>query len=133
VVLTQGVDIIGDSRVAVLKLVYKLHDHGIIHGDVNPRNVVRRADGNELVIVDFGESMLHYCARNTRSYTVSPGDRFTAGSTGKTINCEEIYSLADDMDLFMRKSLFQYLISSSTNLLTSHLQGKEGTTASRSI
>ncbi|MBD2744388.1 serine/threonine-protein kinase [Coleofasciculus sp. FACHB-1120] len=38
----------------VLHILAFVHSHGIIHGDLNPNNLVRRAEDSQLFLVDFG-------------------------------------------------------------------------------
>jgi tRNA A-37 threonylcarbamoyl transferase component Bud32 len=45
-------------RLQIFELVYNLHSLGIVHGDLEPRNVVR-TDGDEFLLIDFTESRMH--------------------------------------------------------------------------
>ncbi len=38
----------------VLRILAFVHSHGIIHGDLNPNNLIRRAEDGKLFLVDFG-------------------------------------------------------------------------------
>ena len=41
-------------------MAIRLHRAGILHGDIEPQNVVRGSDG-KLLFVDFSESSRHAC------------------------------------------------------------------------
>ena len=47
-------------RSQVYKLVRDLHRIGIVHEDLEPRNIVR-AHGSEFRLIDFSESRKHIC------------------------------------------------------------------------
>ena len=49
-----------DSSEQVFALVKQLHGAGVDHGDLEPRNVLRTANGGFLLI-DFTESVIHTC------------------------------------------------------------------------
>ncbi|KAJ7127076.1 hypothetical protein C8R44DRAFT_113490 [Mycena epipterygia] len=48
------------AKRATYTALRKIHEHGILHGDVAPRNVVRRTGGG-IVVVDFGSATEHCC------------------------------------------------------------------------
>ncbi|KZV92817.1 hypothetical protein EXIGLDRAFT_836171 [Exidia glandulosa HHB12029] len=48
----------------------KLHEEGIWHGDVEPRNVVKDAATGKWTVVDFGEATTHICEGPTCSELV---------------------------------------------------------------
>ena len=45
-------------RLEIFNLVYDLHSLGIVHGDLEPRNVVRTDEG-KLLLIDFTHSSRH--------------------------------------------------------------------------
>jgi tRNA A-37 threonylcarbamoyl transferase component Bud32 len=47
-------------RAQVYKLVQDLHNIGMVHKDLEPRNVVR-ARGGGFRLIDFSESRMHNC------------------------------------------------------------------------
>jgi serine/threonine protein kinase len=47
----------------VFVLVKQLHLAGILHGDLEPRNVVRMA-GGDFLLIDFTNSVTHICPDN---------------------------------------------------------------------
>lgn len=42
----------------VLNALRYLHDHGVIHGDVKPANIIVQADTHQVVLVDYGLSLV---------------------------------------------------------------------------
>ena len=54
----------------VYKLVQDLHSVGIVHGDLEPRNVVR-VHGGGFRLIDFSESMKHACKEITVQYVIT--------------------------------------------------------------
>lgn len=38
----------------VLEILQVVHSHGLIHGDINPSNLIRRRQDDRLVLIDFG-------------------------------------------------------------------------------
>ena len=54
-------------RSQVYKLVQELHSIGIIHGDLDPRNIVR-AYGGGFRLIDFSESRRHICKESKVRY-----------------------------------------------------------------
>ena len=57
-------------RVQVYKLVQDLHSVGIVHGDLEPLNVVR-VHGGGFRLIDFSESMKHTCKEITVRYVIT--------------------------------------------------------------
>jgi RIO-like serine/threonine protein kinase len=60
-------------RLQIFELVYNLHSLGIVHGDLEPRNVVR-TDRGTFLLIDFTESWMHQgkmcVAQNVRHLVV---------------------------------------------------------------
>lgn len=44
----------------VYELVQELHGVGVLHGDLEPRNIGRTREG-DLCLIDFSESVMHVC------------------------------------------------------------------------
>jgi tRNA A-37 threonylcarbamoyl transferase component Bud32 len=51
------------SRVKVYSLVVHLHRIGIVHGDLEPRNIAR-VRGGGFRLIDFSESRNHTCSES---------------------------------------------------------------------
>ena len=49
---------LAERLLQIFKLMYDVHSLGIVHGDFEPRNIVRKDDGRFLLI-DFPESRTH--------------------------------------------------------------------------
>jgi serine/threonine protein kinase len=49
-----GIDTFLDLAIRLTEIVASLHRQNVIHGDINPANVVVSADGQRLTLVDFG-------------------------------------------------------------------------------
>ena len=58
----------------ILKILEFVHSHGVIHRDVKPDNIIRRASDNKLVLIDFGS------IKQVRNQTV-----LAAGQKNRTI------------------------------------------------
>jgi len=69
----QGREMLLRLAQAIVRAYATLHEHGILHGDVRPRNVLIRRDGSA-VLFDFG------LARPAVSQTVLPTPRERGGS-----------------------------------------------------
>jgi tRNA A-37 threonylcarbamoyl transferase component Bud32 len=54
-------------RSDVFKLVQDLHSIGIVHGDLEPRNIVR-THGGGFLLIDFSESRKHVCKESKVQY-----------------------------------------------------------------
>ncbi|KAJ7737950.1 hypothetical protein B0H16DRAFT_100797 [Mycena metata] len=59
------VDLTHDDRRRLYGALTELHSVGVVHGDLTPRNVVRRSRG-ALCLVDFGQSTLHHVCSGAR-------------------------------------------------------------------
>lgn len=57
-------------RAQVYKLVLDLHSIGIVHGDLEPRNVAR-VHGGEFRLIDFSESRKHLCKESKVQYVIT--------------------------------------------------------------
>ncbi|KAJ7837211.1 hypothetical protein B0H14DRAFT_3703108 [Mycena olivaceomarginata] len=69
-----------EERWAIYEAVEKIHAAGVVHGDLETRNIVRDEDG-DFYIIDFGHSLVdHQCEPQTPW-------------------CSELRSLWDDLDL----------------------------------
>ena len=79
----------------VLPILQFLHSHQVIHGDIKPRNIIRRNDGR-LVLIDFGAVKLASSPSSSSSQSVVVG---TAGympneqQTGRSRFSSDIYAL----------------------------------------
>jgi WD40 repeat protein/tRNA A-37 threonylcarbamoyl transferase component Bud32 len=88
---------IREVLVGVLPLLKFVHDHRVIHRDITPSNIIRRASDNKLVLIDFGVAKLL-----SVETTGQPGTRIgTEGYApmeqlrgGKAYPASDIYSLA---------------------------------------
>ena len=54
-------------RFDVYKLVQDLHNIGIVHGDLEPRNIAR-THGGGFLLIDFSESKKHVCKESKVQY-----------------------------------------------------------------
>jgi tRNA A-37 threonylcarbamoyl transferase component Bud32 len=54
-------------RSDVYKLVQDLHSIGIVHGDLEPQNIVR-THGGGFLLIDFSESRKHVCKERKVQY-----------------------------------------------------------------
>ena len=88
---------IREVLVGLLPLLKFVHDHHVIHRDITPSNVIRRASDHKLVLIDFGVAKLL-----SAETTGQPGTRIgTEGYApmeqlrgGKAYPASDIYSLA---------------------------------------
>jgi serine/threonine protein kinase len=68
--IVLGIDIIS-RRAQVYKLVQDLHRLGVVHEDLEPRNVVR-THGGGFRLIDFSQSRRHTCKESTVQYIINP-------------------------------------------------------------
>ena len=54
-------------RSDIYKLVQALHSIGVVHEDLEPRNIVH-THGGGLLLIDFSESRKHVCKENKVQY-----------------------------------------------------------------
>ncbi|MBM0742520.1 protein kinase [Phormidium sp. CLA17] len=88
---------IREVLVGLLPLLKFVHDHHVIHRDITPSNIIRRASDQKLVLIDFGVAKLL-----SAEATGQPGTRIgTEGYApmeqlrgGKAYPASDIYSLA---------------------------------------
>jgi len=79
----------------VLPILQFLHSHQVIHGDIKPRNIIRRKDGR-LVLIDFGAVKFASSPSSSSSQSVVVG---TAGympneqQTGRSRFSSDLYAL----------------------------------------
>jgi tRNA A-37 threonylcarbamoyl transferase component Bud32 len=57
-------------RSQVYELVQSLHRIGIVHGDLEPRNIAR-ARGGGFCLIDFSESRRHICKESKVRYATT--------------------------------------------------------------
>ncbi len=71
-----------------------IHSHHVIHRDIKPENIIRRADG-QLVLVDFGAAKHATITTLAKTGTVIGSVEYTAPeqSRGKALFASDIYSL----------------------------------------
>ncbi|EGO04146.1 hypothetical protein SERLA73DRAFT_173563 [Serpula lacrymans var. lacrymans S7.3] len=51
------------DKLQLMNILINIHKRGVIHNDVEPRNVVRGRQRNQLSLIDFGLSEVHKCGR----------------------------------------------------------------------
>ena len=83
------------------KSVYDLHTIGIMHGDLEPRNVAR-VRGGGFRLIDFSESREHHCIESKVQYLITslliaankewPGERQAPHSVQRQM-CSELLTL----------------------------------------
>lgn len=77
-----------------------VHGKGLLHRDVNPNNIILRADRSEAVLIDFGISK-EYIPDLTQQYTVEFTECFAPleqyDKNGKHGNYTDVYALAATM------------------------------------
>ena len=63
----------------ILEILEFVHQHNVIHRDINPRNLIRRKQDGKLILIDFGavkQVSTHVIKRGKTSFTIEIG---TAG------------------------------------------------------
>lgn len=80
-----------NSLLSVLKFI---HSHNVIHRDIKPENIIRRPDG-ELVLVDFGAAKFATGTALLKTGTVIGTPEYIAPeqARGKTVFASDLYSL----------------------------------------
>jgi formylglycine-generating enzyme required for sulfatase activity len=85
---------IQELLVSLLPVLTFLHDQQIVHRDIKPENIVRRRNG-QLVLVDFGAAKQLTRTLLAQTATVIGSPEYTAPeqARGKTLFASDIYSL----------------------------------------
>ncbi|KAF8479987.1 hypothetical protein JB92DRAFT_1768443 [Gautieria morchelliformis] len=86
--LTSWNDLVEDERLELFSMALKLHQAGLRHGDLEPRNVLRSTTG-QLKLVDLSEASEHQCC------TVQSGSR----KRHRSHHCLELIRLRRALDL----------------------------------
>jgi len=77
----------------VLNALYYLHDHGVIHGDVKPANIIVQPDTHQVVLVDYGLALVKP-GRDTKNKGYTPLFASPEQRDGKVLLPEsDLYSL----------------------------------------
>ncbi|AFY68486.1 serine/threonine protein kinase [Thalassoporum mexicanum PCC 7367] len=89
---------IKDLLTQILPVLRYIHNRRIIHRDIKPANIIRRAQGTQLVLVDFGAAKLTVSPISgvaKKSGTVIGSARYAAPeqTMGKATYASDIYSL----------------------------------------
>lgn len=84
-------------RAEIYKLFKDLHSVGIMHGDLEPRNIVR-VKGGGFLLVDFSGSCHHNCGGNTVHFVpipslLEPDTLEQAGQLDGPKKCHELQAL----------------------------------------
>ncbi len=81
----------------VLEILGFVHQHRVIHRDIKPTNIIRRAEDNQLVLIDFGAvKLMQPPSSDTELATVAIGTRGYAPPeqfAGHPRLCSDIYAL----------------------------------------
>jgi len=97
----------------ILNTLMYLHDHGVVHGDIKPQNIIVQPDSHIVVLLDFGLSMVKPSPLSgSKGYTdiFSPPEQVE----GKTVLPEAdfyslgmtaIYALSGSYDTAARRSV----------------------------
>ena len=84
----QVVELIGD----ILKILDFVHQNSIIHRDIKPSNLIKKPDG-EIVLINFG-SIKQLDNSNKRTFFGTPGYMAPEQSHGTPSRCSDIYGVA---------------------------------------
>lgn len=78
----------------LLTVLQFVHSHQVIHRDIKPENIIRRGNG-QLVLVDFGASKLTSSAAAQKTGTSIGSPEYVAPeqARGRAMFCSDIYSL----------------------------------------
>ncbi|KAF8479980.1 hypothetical protein JB92DRAFT_3041604, partial [Gautieria morchelliformis] len=87
--LTSWNDLVEDERLELFSMALRLHQAGLRHGDLEPRNVLRSTTG-QLKLVDLSEASEHQCCG-----TVQRGSR----KRRRSYRCSELIRLRRELDL----------------------------------
>jgi len=97
VIQTEG--IFNDRKIrnllnSLLPLLYFIHSHNVIHRDIKPENIIRRQNG-ELVLVDFGAAKFATGTAFLKTGTSIGSPEYIAPeqARGKTVFASDLYSL----------------------------------------
>ena len=79
---------------SLLSLLHFIHNHNVIHRDIKPENIIRRQNG-ELVLVDFGAAKFATGTAFLKTGTSIGSPEYIAPeqARGKTVFASDIYSL----------------------------------------
>lgn len=85
---------IRDLLNSLLPVIQFIHDRNVIHRDIKPENIIRRNDG-QLILVDFGAAKYATGTALVRTGTVigSAGYAAPEQAGGKAVFCSDLYSL----------------------------------------
>lgn len=79
----------------ILPILQYVHENKVIHQDIKPENIIRRASDNKIFLVDFGASKVIENTRLSVTGTVIGSAQYTSPeqSMGKPQYCSDLYSL----------------------------------------
>lgn len=79
----------------ILSILQFIHQHNILHRDINPSNIIRKKDSKELILVDFSTAKITSKTALAKTGTVIGSAAYTAPEQlrGKTEFASDIYSL----------------------------------------
>ncbi len=80
----------------LLPVLTFIHQHGVIHRDIKPQNIIRRQDNGRLVLIDFGASKQLTTTIHTKIGTAIGSHGYTAKEQmqyGQTFPASDLFSL----------------------------------------
>ena len=80
----------------LLPVLTFIHQHGVIHRDIKPQNIIRRQDNGRLVLIDFGASKQLTATVHTKIGTAIGSHGYVAKEQmqhGKTCPASDLFSL----------------------------------------
>ena len=80
----------------LLPVLTFIHEHGVIHRDIKPQNIIRRQDNGRLVLIDFGASKQLTATVHTKIGTAIGSHGYVAKEQmqhGKTCPASDLFSL----------------------------------------